>query len=171
MPVLAAILAGGSAYLAASAHPPPYVATGSVALPAGDAANADARVTQALTIAQILAEDEHVQHALAARTGRSATDLVGDYAVEIIDYTTVIRLTYVDRTAGRAAAGLRALAAIVTARPSIAPGVPDGALVVTRVRDAPVLDGTAPDELAGIGLLAGLVLGGVLAVARDRQHP
>ena len=169
MPVLGALVAGVVAYVAGSANPPPYVATGSVALPAGDAAHADGRVTEALTISQILAEDEHVQRALARRTGRTAADLVGDYAVEVVEYTTVIRLTYADGTAARAAAGLTALAAIVTARPSIAVGVPDGALVVSRVNDPPLLDGTAPGELGAIGLLAGLLLGAVLAVARDRR--
>ncbi len=170
MPVVAALVSGTVAYAAGSAHPPPYVASGVVALPAGDAAHADGRVTEALTISQILASDEHVQRELARRVGRTAADLVGDYGIEIVDYTTVIRLTYADRTATRASVGLVALAAIVTARPSIASGVPDGALVVSRVNDQPVLDGTAPAELAGVGLLVGLGFGSVLAVARERRR-
>jgi hypothetical protein len=170
LPALAAVVAAAVALALVAWHPAPYVSVGSVALPAGDAAGADARVTQAFTVAQILAEDPAVGDALAARLGVSRAD-ADRYSVEVVESTTLIKLRFEADTAAAAREGMAALEAVLTGPSPVSNGVPAGTLVVTRPPEPPFRDGVATWEAVAVAGLLGLVLGAVIAVARERSRP
>ena len=167
--VAAGTIAAATAYVAVEARPAPYVATGAVALPLDRAATSDAQIQRAFAIAQIVVDADAVARALADRLGEPVDHVRGGYAVEAIESTTVLKLTFEASTATRAVAGVRALAATLTAPGPVAPGVPGGTLVVTRLADGASYDGIATWEAVLVAAFCGVLLGVVIAVSREPQ--
>jgi len=166
--VLAAVLCGVVAGLATLVLPSGQSWQSTTVLVVGGEANNGYRAAQ--TYALVIEESPTIIDAVARATGETPADAADGLAVQAVQDTALLRVTYDAPTAEQATTALVALAGDLTA-PGTTPLVDSAPLVVLSGPSEPERTGVGPALLVAAGVVVGGVVGLFLALAYRAVRP
>lgn len=166
--VLAAVLCGAVAGVMTLFVPSQQSWQATTVLVVGGEANGGYRAAQ--TYALVLEESPTIIDAVAQTTGETAADAKNGLAVQAVQDTALLRVTYDAPTAEQATAALDALAEDLTA-PGTTPLVANAPLVVLSGPSDPEEIGVSSALLVAAAVVVGAVLGLFVALAYRAVRP
>lgn len=134
----------------------------------GGEANNGYRAAQ--TYALVIEESPTIIDAVARATGEAATDAADGLAVQAVQDTALLRVTYDAPTAQQATTALDALAGDLTA-PDTTPLVANAPLVVLSGPSEPVRKGVGPALLVAAAVVVGAAVGAFVGLAHRAVRP
>lgn len=166
--VLGALLCGAVAGAVTLVLPSPQSWQATTVLVVGGEANNGYRAAQ--TYALVIEESPTIIDAVARATGETTADAQDGLAVQAVQDTALLRVTYDAPTAEQATTALDALAGDLTA-PDTTPLVASAPLVVLSGPSAPERTGVGPALLVAAAAVVGAVLGLFVALAYRAVRP
>lgn len=161
------------AHLVAEVRASSFTAEADLVVPSGAGQDGPGAAYEATTLAGSYAEaiprDDDVLAEAADATGMGVVELRDGLAVSVVDGTALLRIRFTADSAEAASAGASAVAEAVLDAESTADVFPRGSVELSSLPSPGTVEESGAGELRPIGLLLGLALGLVLAVAWERS--
>lgn len=157
----------------ASLRPPQHVAEAVLVVPSGAGTQGPGSAFEATTLAvsyaEIIPRDTDVLRQAVRSARLDEQQLRDGLTVSVIPETGLLRIRFTADSAATAIEGASRVAEAVLSGPGTEDTFPRGSVTLSSLPTPDTVEQTGVGEIRPIGLLLGLVLGGVLAVAWERS--